>query len=119
MVEIVIHNCREEKDLLSMVLDEIPDYPSNSATPLLRSADIVNLSARQRMQQELQNSRESVLQMEQLHQQDIAKLKETLEAVKTERRNERGQLQQKINSLQKVLKLVTSLSMASLMVMTS
>ena len=86
-----------------MVLDEIPDYPSNSAKPLLRSADIVNLSVRQKMQQELQNSRESVLQMEQLHQQDIAKLKEMLEAVKSERRSERSQLQQKINSLQKVI----------------
>ena len=86
-----------------MVLDEIPDYPSNSATPLLTSMDISNMSVRQKMQQELQNSRESVLQMEQLHQQEVARLKEMLEAVKIERRNQRNQLQQKINSLQKVI----------------
>ena len=98
---------REEKDLLSMVLDEIPDYPSNSATPLLTSVEIANMSVQQKMQQELQNSRESVLQMEQIHQQEITRLKEMLEAAKIERRNERNQLQQKINSLQKVL-LVTS-----------
>ena len=101
----VISIYREGKDLLSMVLDEIPDYP---ATPLLMSVDIANMSARQKMQQELQSSRESVLQMEQLHQQEIAKLKELLEAVKIERRNEQSQLQQKINSLQKVLLLITS-----------
>lgn len=86
-----------------MVLDEIPDYPSNSATPLLTSVEIANMSVRQKMQQELQNSRESVLQMEQLHQQEITGLKEMLEAAKIERRNERNQLQQKINSLQKEL----------------
>lgn len=89
-----------------MVLDEIPDYPTNSAPPLLMPADIANMSVRQKMQQELQNNKESVLQMEQHHQQEIAKWKERLEAVKVEKRNERTQLQQKINSLQKVLYLV-------------
>jgi len=89
--------------LLSLVLDEIPDYPSNSATPLLMSADIANMTVRQKMQQELQNSRESVLQMERLHQQEVTKLKEILEAIKAERRSECSQLQQKINTLQKVL----------------
>lgn len=89
-----------------MVLDEIPDNPNNSATPILMSADIAHMSVRQKMQQELQNSRESVLQMEQLHQQEVTRLKEMLESVKSERRSERSQLQQKINSLQKVLHFV-------------
>ena len=85
-----------------MVLDEIPDNPNDLTTPLLMSADIANMSVRQKMLQELQNNRESVLQLEQLHQQEIARWKEMLECAKVERRNERSQLQQKINSLQKV-----------------
>lgn len=89
--------------MLSMVLDEIPDNPNDLTTPLLMSADIANMSVRQKMLQELQDNRESVLQLEQLHQQEIARWKEMLECAKVERKNERSQLQQKINSLQKEL----------------
>ena len=86
-----------------MVLDEIPDYPSDSAPPILMPVEIAHMSVRQKMQQELQNSREGVLHMEQLHQQQVMELKEMLETAKIERRNERSQLQQKINLLQKVM----------------
>ena len=83
-----------------MVLDEIPD---SMITPPLMSADIAHMSVRQKMLQELEDSRESVLQMERVHQQEIAKLKEMLECAKVERRNERSLLQQKITSLHKVI----------------
>ena len=86
-----------------MVLDEIPDSPT---TPPMMSSDIAHMSIRQKMLQELEDSREGVLQMERVHQQDIAKLKEMLEHAKVERRNERSHLQQKINSLHKVIVLL-------------
>lgn len=66
------------------------------------SADIANMLVRQKMQQELENARESILQLEQAHQQEVAKLNEILEEVKLERKNDRNQLQQKISMLQKV-----------------
>ncbi|XP_065890247.1 trichohyalin-like isoform X2 [Dysidea avara] len=97
---------REEKDLLSEVLDGIPDIPNHAhsiAPPMPSSAEIANMLVRQKMQQELQNTRESIFQLEQTHQQEVAKLNEMLEAVKLERRNDRNQLQQKISTLQKEL----------------
>jgi len=66
------------------------------------SADIANMLVRQKMQQELQNTRESIVQLEQAHQQEMAKLNQMLEEVKLDRKNDRNQLQQKINTLQKV-----------------
>lgn len=66
------------------------------------SADIANMLVRQKMQQELENTKESILQLEQAHQQEVVKLNEMLEAVKLERKNNRNQLQQKISTLQKV-----------------
>ena len=87
------------------MLDEIPDLPSHAhstAPPMPSSADIANILVRQKMQQELQNTREGILQLEQAHQQEVAKLNEMLEEVKLERKNDRNQLQQKISMLQKV-----------------
>jgi len=87
------------------VLDEIPDLPSHAHStvpPMPSSADIANMLVRQKMQQELENARESILQLEQAHQQEVAKLNEILEEVKLERKNDRNQLQQKISMLQKV-----------------
>ena len=83
-----------------MVLDEIPD---NLTTPPLMSSDIAHMSVRQKMLQELENSRESVFQMERVHQEEVTKLKEMLECAKVERKNERSHLQQRINSLHKVV----------------
>jgi len=84
------------------VLDEIPDYGHVSTPPMPSSADIANMLVRQKMQQELENTKESILQLEQAHQQEVVKLNEMLEAVKLERKNDRNQLQQKISTLQKV-----------------
>ena len=83
-----------------MVLDEIPD---NLTMPPLMSSDIAHMSVRQKMLQELENSRESVFQMERVHQEEVTKLKEMLECAKVERKNERSHLQQRINSLHKVV----------------
>ena len=87
------------------MLDEIPDLPSHAhstAPPMPSSADIANMLVRQKMQQELQNTREGILQREQAHLQEVAKLNKMLEEMKLERKNDRNHLQQKISMLQKV-----------------